>query len=396
MTVFALFRSKKALIVLANSSFCSQYKFCKMNRKLNLKNIKKPQQLVGVLVESPNKLSAPNSKSPFFSPIAHRTRKQQNEKDEKSKKIVELSLPAPRKEEPDPLEQTSTAIKKPRKHHVKIEYDDKDGTSSSYTEKDSKKTAKKHSIDENNSTSSESSIAEKQAKWEPKNWWAHLNNIREMRKTKNAPVDIMGCHKCSDVDTDKKTQRFHHLIALMLSSQTKDGVTYDAMARLKKLGLTPQKMVEIDTADLEQILCPVSFYKTKAKSIKKTSQMLIDSYETDIPSDIKGLISLPGVGPKMAHICMRVAWNEVTGIGVDTHVHRIVNRLKWLPKETKEPEQTRISLEKWLPFEYWTEINELLVGFGQTICTPTNPKCGECLNYDKCPSRNGKKGKISK
>lgn len=405
MTVFALFRSKKALIILPNSNFCSQFKFYKMNRKLNLKNIKKPQQLVGVLVESPNKLSAQNpklSQSPFFSPIAHRTRKRKNEKEEKPQKIVELLLPAgpaKRKEEPDLLKQTSSAIDKPRKHHVKIEYDDKalvDESSSSCTEKDSKKKAKKHSIDENNATSSESTIPEKQEKWEPKNWWAHLNNIREMRKAKDAPVDTMGCHKCSDMDTDKKTQRFHHLIALMLSSQTKDGVTYDAMGRLKKLGLTPQKMVEIDAADLEQILCPVSFYKTKAKSIKKTSQILIDSFESDIPSDIKGLISLPGVGPKMAHICMRVAWNEVTGIGVDTHVHRIVNRLKWLPKETKEPEQTRISLEKWLPFEYWTEINELLVGFGQTICTPTNPKCGECLNYDICPSRNGKKGKVSK
>lgn len=380
-----------------------------MNRKLNLKNIKNPQQLVGVLVESPNKLSAQNSKlsqSPFFSPISHRTRKQKNEKNEKSQKIAELSLPASRNE-PEPLEQTSNAIKKARKHHVKVEYDDDDkalvdGKSLSYTETDSKKKAKKYLIenstttDESNTTSSESTTPDKQAKWEPKNWWAHLNNIREMRKAKNAPVDTMGCHKCSDVDTDQKTQRFHHLIALMLSSQTKDGVTYDAMNRLKKLGLTPQKMVDIDATDLEQTLFPVSFYKTKAKSIKKTSQILIDNFESDIPSNIKGLISLPGVGPKMAHICMRVAWNEVTGIGVDTHVHRIVNRLKWLPKETKNPEQTRISLEKWLPFQYWTEINELLVGFGQKMCTPTNPKCGECLNYDICPSRNGKKGKVTK
>lgn len=68
-------------------------------------------------------------------------------------------------------------------------------------------------------------------------------------------------------------------------------------------------------------------------------------------------------------------------------VHRIANRLKWVPKETKEPEQTRIALEQWLPFDYWSEVNELLVGFGQTICAPTNPKCGECMNYDICPSK---------
>lgn len=123
-------------------------------------------------------------------------------------------------------------------------------------------------------------------------------------------------------------------------------------------------------------------------------------------------MKLPGVGPKMAHICMvkndfenaittnfilfyfvytqNTAWNIVTGIGVDVHVHRISNRLKWVPKPTTEPEKTRIELEKWLPFEYWTDVNCQLVGFGQTICTPTNPKCSECLNTE-CPSRNVKK-----
>lgn len=84
------------------------------------------------------------------------------------------------------------------------------------------------------------------------------------------------------------------------------------------------------------------------------------------------------------------AWNIVTGIGVDIHVHRISNRLKWVPQPTKEPEKTRVELEKWLPLEYWTDVNCQLVGFGQTICTPTNPKCSQCLNT-KCPSRNVKK-----
>lgn len=100
-----------------------------------------------------------------------------------------------------------------------------------------------------------------------------------------------------------------------------------------------------------------------------------------------------GVGMKMAHICMRVAWNIVSGIGVDTHVHRIANRLKWVQKETKEPEQTRVALEKWLPFEDWTDINELLVGLGQTICKPVNPMCNECLNAQICPASNVKNKK---
>ena len=116
----------------------------------------------------------------------------------------------------------------------------------------------------------------------------------------------------------------------------------------------------------------------------------------------------------MAHICMKSAWNIVTGIGninslifffkflpikhlilytgVDTHVHRIANRLQWLKKKTKEPESTRKSLEEWLPIDLWDEINLLLVGFGQIICTPISPKCNTCLNKSLCPSNGIKKG----
>lgn len=96
-------------------------------------------------------------------------------------------------------------------------------------------------------------------------------------------------------------------------------------------------------------------------------------------------MKLPGVGSKMAHICMNSAWNIVTGIGVDTHVHRISNRLNWVKRPTKEPEKTRIELEQWLPYEFWHDVNELLVGFGQTICTPTHPKCVQCINQSICP-----------
>lgn len=104
----------------------------------------------------------------------------------------------------------------------------------------------------------------------------------------------------------------------MLSSQTKDQVTYEAMNRLKAngiTGLTPQYMVQIDQLDLEKLLCPVSFYKTKAKHIQRASQMLIDQYDSDIPPSLEELVKLPGVGPKMAHICMKTAWNVVSGIG---------------------------------------------------------------------------------
>lgn len=119
--------------------------------------------------------------------------------------------------------------------------------------------------------------------------------------------------------------------------------------------------------------------------IKKTCDILLKDYKGDIPPTIEGLCALPGVGPKMGHICMQVAWDQVTGIGVDTHVHRICNRLNWVKKQAKNPEETRKQLEDWLPKDLWTEINQLLVGFGQEICLPQRPKCSQCLNKNICP-----------
>ncbi|ALC39669.1 CG9272 [Drosophila busckii] len=222
-------------------------------------------------------------------------------------------------------------------------------------------------------------------------WGEHLANIRLMRSIKPAPVDTLGCHQCADNNADEKTQRFQKLVALMLSSQTKDETTFEAMKRLKAHGCTPASIQEIPVADLEKLLHPVSFYKNKAKYLKQTSQLLLDKYAADIPDNIKELLKLPGVGPKMAHICMASAWQQITGIGVDTHVHRISNRLNWVKKPTKEPEQTRIQLESWLPHSLWAEVNHLLVGFGQTICTPVKPNCAECLNRYICPSSTAKK-----
>ncbi|XP_030377064.1 endonuclease III-like protein 1 isoform X1 [Scaptodrosophila lebanonensis] len=219
----------------------------------------------------------------------------------------------------------------------------------------------------------------------PTIWWhQHLENIRLMRSKSAAPVDTMGCHQCADENADDKTQRFHKLVALMLSSQTKDETTFQAMNRLKARTLTPANILSMPVNDLEQLVHPVSFYKNKSKYLKQTAQILLDKYDGDIPNNVKELIALPGVGPKMAHICMATAWNEVTGIGVDVHVHRISNRLGW--SKSKEPEQTRATLESWLPRELWSEVNHLFVGFGQTICTPVRPNCTNCLNIDICPS----------
>lgn len=218
----------------------------------------------------------------------------------------------------------------------------------------------------------------------PANWKIVYANILEMRKDKTAPVDSMGCERAHDLDAEPKVQRFQCLVSLMLSSQTKDEVNFAAMQKLRAHGCTVDNLLNTDDKTLGDLIYPVGFWRRKVTYIKQTCAILKSDYDCDIPNSVEGLCKLPGVGPKMAYLCMNIAWKENTGIGVDTHVHRICNRLGWTGK-VKTPEDTRKSLEEWLPRDKWTEINWLLVGFGQQRCQPVHPKCGDCLNLKLCP-----------
>ncbi|XP_021106973.1 endonuclease III-like protein 1 isoform X3 [Heterocephalus glaber] len=244
--------------------------------------------------------------------------------------------------------------------------------------------------------------------WEPQDWCQQLANIRTMRNRKDAPVDQLGAEHCCDPSAPpKQVQRYQVLLALMLSSQTKDQVTAGAMQRLRAQGLTVNRILQTDDNTLGKLIYPVGFWRvslahgdragvtlawqrhrrqrSKVKFIKQTSAILQQRYDGDIPASLAELVALPGVGPKMAHLAMAVAWGTVSGI-VDTHVHRIANRLRWTRRMTKSPEETRAALEEWLPRELWHEINGLLVGFGQQICLPIHPRCQACLNQALCPA----------
>ncbi|KAK3760540.1 hypothetical protein RRG08_022824 [Elysia crispata] len=225
--------------------------------------------------------------------------------------------------------------------------------------------------------------------WEPPLWREQYANILQMRKFRDAPVDSMGCDVISDVLARPKDYRYQVLVSLMLSSQTKDQVTSAAMGRLRQHGCSVSNILATSDDQLGKLIYPVGFWKKKIDYIKRASAILKDEYNEDIPDTIKGLCSLPGVGPKMAHLAMKCAWHTITGIGVDTHVHRITNRLRWFRKPTKDPEETRKALEEWLPRENWSEVDVLLVGFGQQVCLPVNPKCLECLNKYICPIGKG-------
>lgn len=226
----------------------------------------------------------------------------------------------------------------------------------------------------------------KRERWEPRDWTTQLSFIREMRSKRDAPVDQMGAEKCYDSEAPPQVRRYQVLISLMLSSQTKDQVTGGAMQRLREHGLSVDALLKMDDETLGKLIYPVGFWRTKVKYIKQTTALIQQEFGGDIPDTVEGLMRLPGVGPKMAHLAMDIAWNRVSGIGVDTHVHRISNRLGWTKKEAKSPEETRRALEEWLPRDLWSEINWLLVGFGQQVCLPVAPLCSVCLNQHTCPS----------
>ncbi|KAJ5780351.1 Endonuclease III conserved site-2 [Penicillium paradoxum] len=235
----------------------------------------------------------------------------------------------------------------------------------------------------------------------PSNWETMYNTIKQMRADNpTAPVDTMGCSELYWRASSPQDRRFQTLIALMLSSQTKDTVTAVAMQRLhtelgddspdikikledesndtdtKDSTLNLKNILAVDPTRLNELIRTVGFHNNKTKYIKATALILRDQHDGDIPSTPEGLMALPGVGPKMAYLCLSAAWGKHEGIGVDVHVHRITNLWGW--NKTKNPEETRMALQSWLPHDKWHEINKLLVGLGQTVCLPVKRRCGDC------------------
>jgi endonuclease-3 len=223
----------------------------------------------------------------------------------------------------------------------------------------------------------------------PNDWEEVYAVVKEMRTAgaaQNAAVDTMGCERLGQENVAPKVKRYHTLTALMLSSQTKDTTNAMAMNRLYKelppnqdgapRGLTLENILAVDPKLLNELIWAVGFHNNKTKYIKATAEILRDNFGGDIPDTVEGLMSLPGVGPKMAYLCLSSAWGKTEGIGVDVHVHRITNLWGW--HKTKGPEETRLALQAWLPKELWHEINWLLVGLGQTVCLPVGRRCGEC------------------
>eukprot|EP00299_Pterocystis_sp_00344_P011628 c5458_g1_i1.p1 GENE.c5458_g1_i1~~c5458_g1_i1.p1 ORF type:complete len:242 (-),score=50.37 c5458_g1_i1:17-706(-) len=198
-------------------------------------------------------------------------------------------------------------------------------------------------------------------------WRETLDIIRELRKERDAPVDSLGAESVGDATAPPEVFRFQVLTGVFLSSQTKDPVTAQAVKNLIEFGLTVDNIIATDEQKIDELISKVGFHAKKAKNLKIIAQTLEDKYNGDVPASYDDLVQLPGIGPKMTHIILKVAFGVVSGIGVDTHVHRVANALEWV--KAKYPEGTREQLQSFLPQELWTEINQLLVGFGQQLQT---------------------------
>ncbi len=203
----------------------------------------------------------------------------------------------------------------------------------------------------------------------------NIKILREEYKKWNAPIVTLISVQTKDP--------YKVLISTLLSLRTKDEVTANASYRLFEKADTPKKMVRLSEEEIQGLIYPVGFYKNKAKTIIETSALLIEKFSSKVPDSLEELLNIKGVGRKTANLVLALGYGQDT-ICVDTHVHRISNR--WGAVSTKTPEETEFALMEKIPKKYWSEINDLMVAFGQTICRPVGPKCKECRVVE-CPSR---------
>ncbi len=168
---------------------------------------------------------------------------------------------------------------------------------------------------------------------------------------------------------------FQILISTILSARTKDETTLAASERLFAAYPTATDLARADADRVRELIYPVGFYKTKADRIIEVAQVIANDFRGEVPREMDTLLTLPSVGRKTAN-CVLVYGFREDAIPVDTHVHRISNRLGLV--DTKTPEQTEAALVAGVPREHWLDLNELFVRFGQEVCKPIGPRCEEC------------------
>jgi endonuclease-3 len=207
--------------------------------------------------------------------------------------------------------------------------------------------------------------------------------IRAVMRRLARAIDGLEEPAVEKIAEDQKEDPFQVLIATMLSAQTKDAVTHAAATRLFKIARTPRTMLKLRVKEIERLIYPVSFYRHKAVHVLETCRQLMSRYKGRVPDTMEELLTLPGVGRKTANLVLILAHASPDNICVDTHVHRISNRLGWV--STRTPDETEHALYAAADRRWWPVINLYLVTWGQNVCRPVYPLCGTCVLFDLCP-----------
>ena len=182
-------------------------------------------------------------------------------------------------------------------------------------------------------------------------------------------------------ESESAQKPFLVLISCLLSLRTKDQTTAAASERLFNLAGSPREILSLSVRQIEKAIYPAGFYRTKAKRIKEICRVLIDKFSSRVPEGLEDLLTLKGVGRKTANLVLTEGFGKL-GVCVDTHVHRITNRLGFC--RSGSPEETEACLRNKLPKRYWIEYNKLLVTWGQNICKPVSPLCWTCVIEKYC------------
>jgi endonuclease III len=192
-------------------------------------------------------------------------------------------------------------------------------------------------------------------------------------------MEVPAVEKISEAQAEDP---FQILIATLLSARTQDATTHAASTRLFKRARTPRTMARLSVREIEKLIYPVSFYRNKAEHVQTCCRMLVERFGGRVPSTMEELVTLPGVGRKTANLVLILAFKSLQNICVDTHVHRISNRLGWV--RTREPDETEQALYRSTDRRWWPYINLYLVTWGQNVCRPVYPRCGDCVIADDC------------
>jgi endonuclease-3 len=207
--------------------------------------------------------------------------------------------------------------------------------------------------------------------------------VRTVMNRLSRAIDGLDEPAVEKIAADQQQDPFQVLIATLLSAQTKDAVTHAASTRLFRIARTPKTVARLPVKKIERLIYPVSFYRNKAVHVQKTCEQILSRYGGVVPDSMEELLTLPGVGRKTANLVLILAHRSPDNICVDTHVHRISNRLAWV--RTRRPDETERALYAATHRQWWPVINLYLVTWGQNVCRPVYPLCGSCVLFDICP-----------